>query len=56
LRFERLSIGQRNDADGDGFGIGQERSAIPARSSNNLEAVFGDRPDEQGRQYALAAD
>jgi hypothetical protein len=50
LRFECLSVGQRNDADGDGIDLGHECGAVAARSGNDLEAMVGDWPDEQGRQ------
>jgi hypothetical protein len=56
LRLKGLSVGQMNDADGDGFGLGQERGAVTPRSGNDLEAMVGNRPDEQGRQDALTAD
>ena len=56
LRFKGLGIGQMNDADRHGLGLGNERGAVAARSGNDLEAMVGDRPNEQGRQYALAAD
>jgi hypothetical protein len=56
LRLKCLSVGQMNDADRHSLGLGKMRGAVAARSGNDLKAVFGDGPDEQGRQNALAAD
>jgi hypothetical protein len=50
--FERLGVGQFDDADRCGFESGQLRRAIAPRSGNDLE-VLADRPHDKRRKDAL---
>jgi hypothetical protein len=37
-------------------GLGHLRGTIPPRPRDDLEAILGERPDQQGRENALGAD
>ena len=45
-----------NDADGHGRDFGHLRGAVTPCSSDDLEAVLGEWPNKQRREYALATD
>jgi len=54
--FDRLSIGEFHDAHRDIFESGQLRRAVAPRPGDDFIGVLVDRPDKQGREYALRAD
>jgi len=54
--FHRLGIREVDDANGNGCGLGDLSGAIASGSSDDLEALPGERPHKQGRQYALDSD
>jgi hypothetical protein len=56
LRLQCLSVANLFDAYRHGLLFGHLRGAIAPRTSHDLIAVFGEWPDKQGRQNALAAD
>ena len=56
LRFECLGIGEVDDADGNGGNLGDLRGAKTSRPGDDLEALFGERPNEKRREHALTAD
>ena len=56
LRLQRLGIGEVDDADGHGCGLGHLRGAVTPRSGDDLEALLGEWPHKQGRKNPLGAD
>jgi hypothetical protein len=44
------------DADGDGGDFGHSRAAVTPCAEDDLEALFGEMPYQQGRENALAED
>jgi len=56
LRLQCLSVGEVDDTDWDGIGVGKLGGAVASGSGDNLEAALGQWPHKQGRENALAAD
>jgi hypothetical protein len=56
LRLQYFGVAHLLDAHRHGDGFGHLRGAIPPRSGHDLEAVFSQWPDEQGRKHTLAAN
>ncbi len=55
-RFEGLGIGEVDDANGDGCGLGHLRGTITPRSGDDLEALLSDGTHKQGREHSLSAN
>jgi hypothetical protein len=56
LRLQYFGVAHLLDAHRHGDGFGHLRGAIPPRTGHDLEAVFGEWPDKQGREHSLAAN
>ena len=53
MGFDHFSVGHILDTDRHGVYLGDMRRTIPPRPEDNLEALLGEGPNQQRRQYAM---